>query len=205
MYDFGMTSPSCYMVGFVDDLGRVIILNGFYRSGFSYVDQPAEIMRVRSKYQMDYTDQPILADPSIFRRQVVSGFRTGESVCSLLQTNNDLRFRPGTNDIQSGIAKVQAYLTGLPNVPHLVTGETPSPLLYFVGDLSFIEDEISSYYWKRNPMGTNIDEPLGNNDHAMDALKYGLSKRPMPSEIVVPREKLPPQWAFWHEVEDRPN
>ena len=201
-YDFGMTSASCYMLGFVDDLGRVIMLDGFYRTGFSYMEQPAAIMQIRMKYPMDYTDFPILADPDCFRKKVVSGRTTGETMVQLLTTGNDLRFRAGSNDISAGIAKVQAYLTGLNTVPHLVTGQTPGPLLYFCSDMTYVEDEITAYYWKRNPLGVNVDEPLGINDHAMDAIKYALSKRPMPSEITVPAHKLPPKWAYWHEVED---
>jgi len=203
MYDFGLTSASCYCLGFIDDFGRVIILDGYHKSGFSYTEQPAAIQAIRDKYPMDYDDSAIISDPSIFKKQVVMNHQTGESVKNLLSTGNALRFVPGQNDIVAGIAKVSAYLSGHPDMPHLVTGDKPGPLLYFPEDLHFIEDEISAYYWKKNPQGLKLDEPLDGNDHFMDALKYSLSKRPLPSQIVIPSRKLPPKWTFWHEVEER--
>lgn len=200
MYDFGLTSPSCYALGFVDDLSRVFIIDGFHKANFSYMDQPAEIMRIRQKYPLDY--DRIIADPAIFRRQVVSGMRTGESVKNLLSTGNNLIFRQGTNDTTAGIAKVSAYLGGLEDTPHIVTGEAPGPLLYFVDDMPWIEEEFLGYYWRKSPSGIVVDEPQDGNDHFMDALKYGLSFRPKPSEIIIPSKKLPPKWLFWHEEKD---
>lgn len=201
MYDFGLTSPSCYILGFIDDYGRVIVLDGYYKPGFSYTEQPNAIMALREKYPMRYGDTAIVSDPAIFRKQVVSGRTTGETVANLLRTGNDLRFVPGQNDVIPGIAKVTAYLTGHDEMPHLVTGDKPGPLIYFPDDMTWIEDEISAYYWKKNPQGIKLDEPLDGHDHAMDCLKYGLSKRPLPSEIETPAHKLPPQWMRWQETE----
>lgn len=200
-YDFGITSPSCYLLGFVDGMGRIIILDGYYKPNFAYPEQPLEIMKIRGRYPLEYEDK-IIADPSIFRKQVVSHQTTGESVHNLLRTGNDLRFRMGTNDITAGIAKVSAYLSGI-DIPHLVTGDRPSPLLYFVDDLHFIEDEIGAYYWKKNPQGIQLDEPQGDTDHAMDTLKYMLSFRPMPSEVQIPRDQIVPQYMYWHETEEQ--
>jgi hypothetical protein len=36
----------------------------------------------------------------------------------------------------------------------------------------------------------------------MDTLKYMLANCPEPSEIVVPKDKKPKPWMFWHEIED---
>lgn len=208
-YDFGVTSPTCYLLGFVDDFGRVFILDGFYKANFSYMDQPTEIRKLRMKYigLLDFKE-PIIADPAIFKSIAVEGSR-GDTIRSLIEKlDNTIRFRAGMNDIAQGIAKVSAYINGLPNVPHVVTGKASGPLLYVVedlpyeGGLNFFIDEILAYYWKKNPLGMRIDEPIGNNDHAMDAVKYMLSKLPDPSKIVPPPEKLPPGWRQWHEVEE---
>jgi hypothetical protein len=205
MYDFGLTSPSVYMMGFVDDYGRVIIIDGYYQGDFSYEDQPIAIKEIRMRYigMLEFGKEPIIADPAIFKKNVVSGRKTGESVAKLLSDGTGLSFKPGNNDIPSGIAKVNAYLGGHPKIPHLVTGAYPGPLLYFVDDMQFVEDEISSYYWKKHTAtGQNTDEPQDHNDHAMNAIKYGLSFRPEPSQIILPSSERPKAWMFWHEEPD---
>lgn len=202
-YDFGLQSPSCYLLGFVDDFGRVIILDGFYKPDFHYTEQPSEIYRIRLKYSnfLRYDNERINADPAIFKRTVIAGKKdTGETIAKLLE-QEDLHMRPATNHILPGIAKINAYLADTIWVPSLITGEKPSPLLYVVDDLEWFDDEISNYYWKKNPQGLQIDEPQDTNDHAMNALKYLLAFRPHPSKIVVPATAMPPGWMRWQEYD----
>jgi hypothetical protein len=73
-------------------------------------------------------------------------------------------------------------------------------LLYVAAELPWFQDEVMSYYWKRDSQGRNIDEPVDSHDHAMNTVKYMLSKLPDPSEIVVPEDALPPRWKFWNEM-----
>lgn len=201
-YDFGLQSPSCYLLAFVDDYGRTIILDGFYKGGFHYTEQPNAIFKIRAKYAglIEATER-INADPAIFKRTVISGKKdTGETVAKLLE-EEDIFCRPATNHIIPGIAKVNAYLSGTQWAPHLITGERPGPLLYVVDDLDWFDDEISNYYWKKNPLGLTMDEPQEHGDHAMNALKYLLAFRPHPSKIIVPTSALPPGWMRWQEYD----
>jgi hypothetical protein len=200
-YDFGNTSPSCYMLGGVDDWGRVLILDGFYKPDFLYDLQPRAIQEIRMKYVglLDFDDS-IIADPAIFRRQVVARRTTGTSVASLLRELG-LELRPGNNEISSGIAKVNGYLADKDGARHLLTDEVNGPMLYVCEDLSWFEQEITNYYWKKNPFGEKIDEPQDHNDHAMNTLKYMLSFLPEPSEIVLPHKLIPPDWMYWQEIE----
>jgi hypothetical protein len=100
----------------------------------------------------------------------------------------------------SGIAKVNSYLAGTNKTPHLITEERPGPLLYVASELPWFQDEIMGYYWKRDPQGKNIDEPVDRDDHAMNTIKYMLSKLPEASEIKVPEDILPPKWKYWQEM-----
>lgn len=202
-YDFGMVSPSCYLLAFTDDYGRVFVLDGYYKPEFHYMLQPDEIRRIRNKYagQLMITE-PIYADPAIFRKQNVGSFKHVATSIRDLFAEQGIEMRPGGNDVLPGIAKVNSYITGRMDIPHAITGEKPGPMLYVCDDLEFFQEEIFSYYWKRNPQGTFVDEPIDNNDHAMNTIKYMLSKLPDPSEVVIPVDKLPPQWLYWHEVEE---
>lgn len=205
-YDFGIVKPSCYLLAFVDDVGRIIILDGFYEPEFDYQLQGQAIADIRSKYLGRLIfEQPISADPSIFRPSVVAGHRiTGtRTIAQLLsQGSPPVQMRPAANDITQGIAKVSAYINGLASVTHLLTGETPGSMLYVVDELQFFMTEIQAYYWKRNPMGQFIDEPMDRDDHAMDTVKYMLSRMPMPSKIVVPKSSIVPEWMYWREMAD---
>lgn len=202
-YDFGLQSPSCYMLGFVDDLGRVFILDGFYRPNFHYTDQPNEIFKIRLKYAglLKYEQERINADPAIFKKTVIAGKKdTGETISKLL-SELEIYTRPATNHILPGIAKINAYLADTLWVPHPITEKTPAPLLYVCDDLEWFDDEISNYYWKKNPLGMQLDEPQDHNDHAMNALKYFLAFQPHPSKIVIPARILPPGWMRWQEFD----
>jgi hypothetical protein len=202
-FDFGLSSPSCYLFGFVDDWGRVIVLDGYYKRNFHYTQQPSDVSKIRSKYaHLIHFEDSIHADPSIFKQKVIEKhIDTGTPVARLL-SDAGMECRPATNDIVSGVAKVAAYLADQPTHEHVLTGKAPAPLLYFVDDLDFISDEISNYYWDRTSSGEHIDRPIDRDDHAMDALKYMLSHLPEPSEIVTPKDKKPKPWMFWQEEGD---
>ena len=202
-YDFGLTKPSCYLVGIVDDWGRVIVIDGFYKGNFHYAQQPDERRRIRNKYihLVDFEDR-VRADPSIFRQKVIDRHRnTGDTIAKLLK-DLGMDCRPANNDITAGIAKVGSYIAGSPWVPHLITREKPGPLLYVVDDLQFLLDEVGNYYWDKDTFGERVDMPIDRDDHAMDALKYMLAHLPEPANIDVPKNEQIKPWMFWREEEE---
>jgi phage terminase large subunit len=202
-FDFGLSSPSCYLLGFVDDWGRVVVLDGFYKRNLHYTDMPNLVREIRGKYaHLINVEESIRADPSIFKQKVIEKHKdTGIPVAQLLDAAG-MECRPASNDIISGIAKVSAYLASQPTHEHILTGKSPGPLLYFVDDLDFITDEIANYYWDRTSTGEHIDRPIDREDHAMDALKYMMSHQPEPSEIIVPKSHQIPKYMFWYEHDD---
>lgn len=202
-YDFGITAPSCYLLGFVDDLGRVFIIDGFHVPNFDYSEQPMKIFELRSKYlQYLKFDDPILADPAIFKSIVIAKRKTGTTIANEFR-DMGIDCIPADNSIIHGIAKVNAYLNDRHGWPDFNSGDPAGPLIYFVEDLTFISDEMGSYYWKRNSMQNFIDEPVDHDDHAPNVIKYMLSKLPEPAKIVVPSANLPPGWMYWREMEPK--
>ena len=66
-YDFGNTSPSCYLLGFVDEYGRVFILDGFHKKDYGgHLDQQAiMIKKIQAGYYKLDREKPISADPDV--------------------------------------------------------------------------------------------------------------------------------------------
>jgi hypothetical protein len=204
-FDFGLTSPSAYLYGFINDFGQVFFIDGFYEPDYDYRQQAAHIKKIRAKYAHYITrEDDIYSDPALFKRIMVAGRKnTGETVAKLFEEEG-IDLIPASNHILPGITKVNAYLNGYPGFTRIdnkpSADEEGAPLLYFNENLLFIEEEITAYYWKKHTIsGKNLDEPMDTNDHAMNALKYGLAHRPMPSAIVQPKDKLPPAWMYWRE------
>lgn len=203
-YDFGITSPSCWTCGFVDDWGRVFMLDGFYEPNCHYTDQPAMRNKIINKYRhlIDF-DDPIRADPSIWKTAPVNKTKnTGETIAELLKGLGwDLK--PANNEISAGIVKVSSYLNGLPHIPHPITGVEGAPLLYINTEkMPWWQEEATSYYWKKTTLGTVTDVPNDEKDHAMDNTRYLLSKLPAAADIQVPDHLRPKPWMFWQEEAD---
>jgi len=112
IFDYGQAVPSCYCIGFVDYRGRVFIIDGFHRANMN-IDQIGErILELREQYMDGMSwDNPIWADPAIFRRTVIDGKGKGgtTTIKKLLADRFELNFYPGQNDKLSGIAKVTDY------------------------------------------------------------------------------------------------
>lgn len=200
-YDYGMSSPSCYSFGFKDHWGRVFELDGFYQREYSIPDQAAHIKDIRRKYHhYVVANDRICADPDLYRRKPAPGYKiTGITIAGIFESDFGIRMRPSDNTIMTGIAKVHAYLNQY-NHPPQFNGQK-SALVYFNDKMSYIRDEFTDYYWKRNPQGEQVEEPIDRNDHYLDGLRYKLSFLPDPSELKIPvSEKIPP-WMFWSEEE----
>lgn len=178
-FDFGIASPSCYLYGFVDYYGRVFILDGFYAPGMTIPQIGDKINSMRLKYY-PFTQlvKSMMADPAIFKRQVVQGSgRAADTISRMLLENHDIQTRAGQNDITSGIAKVASYLA-MNNIPHFDGSGNNGRAIYFASELSFIADEFLSYFWQMSGGFERVDKPIDRNDHAMDTLKYMLSYLP---------------------------
>ena len=196
-FDFGIGVPSCYLLGFSDDLGRVIILDGFYKPGLTEKGIFDGIQEVRDRWSAYLRfREPIWADPAIFKRTQVRG----EEVTTLgsLLTERGLYIKPGQNAIESGIMKVTSYLALAPN-NGLFDLSVPGPNLLFSDDLQFVADEFATYFWQTNTMGDRIDKPVDRNDHAMDTIKLMLSRLPDATELIYLQPPVTPEMLKWHE------
>lgn len=189
-YDFGIASPSVFLYGFLTPMGIPIIVDGFYRpSNGDLVAEGQEICRIRGRYApyID-NDYPIMADPSIFKRSTFkSDGRGATTIANILRDDFGLEIKRGQNDITSGIAKINSYLS-IKDMPHQLTGKARGPAIMFSSHLTFMSDEFGSYFWQVGHGNERIDKPIDRNDHAMDALKYAFSYLPPAHELLFKSE-----------------
>jgi hypothetical protein len=215
-FDYGIAVASCYLLGFRDLFGNVIILKGFYQAEMEIEEIISKITKLRreilpSQAFPDKSLAPVISDPSIFRR--ISGEKKtkGPSIARMLHdeaTRQGARvsFVRGNNDIINGIAKVQTYLHPQRFHRHPVTNELNSPYIYFADDLDFMADEFNNYFWAKDTQtGEPKDKPQDKDDHGMDTTKYIVSKMPTIAKIkpVQAVQVKMPGYLLWHEYEER--
>lgn len=196
-FDFGIGAPSCYVLAFTDEFGRIFVVDGFYEPGLTERKIWEKIDEIRTKYEAYLTfREPIWADPAIFKRTQV----VGETVTTLadLLTDRGLYIKPGQNSIESGLIKVAGYLA-MQDQNGLDSPELAGPNMFFSDNLQFIPEEFLGYFWQMNPMGERIDKPIDRNDHAMDALKFMLSRQPDATELVYNQPLPTHEMLKWHE------
>jgi len=195
-YDHGIQKPACYLLALNDPYGNVIVIDGFYNANQQIADLANDITLLRLKYGIP-SDHTVFADPALFRRQQQGG-AVGKTVAGLFE-DEGITMERGANNIQAGIAKVAGYLTPMARHEHPITELQPSPHLYWCQELGFIENEISDYYIKRDSRGESEEKPMDRNDHAMDTLKYLLSRKPALQLFVAP-VKAKPSWMRWQDA-----
>lgn len=202
-YDYGQAVPSCYLLAFVDDLGNVFIVDGFYHAQKTIKWQAEEIKRIRDKWKVIPRDH-VFADPSIFKTHA-SKDKIGETVAQLFAEEH-IDMQRGASSINSGIQKVSSYLQVDEMHKHPITGNIGAPRLFISSGLEFLDNEFSDYYWNKNTIGQNVDKPRDVNDHAMDTVKYLLTRRARVVGMVrAAFVSINPAVFQWHERPDGPS
>jgi hypothetical protein len=196
-YDYGLAVPFCYIMGFCDSLGNVFLMDGAYEKELPLDDHIDAIKRIRDKYNVDDSSM-VRADPDIFRRKTVGKKLIGKSISDMFLEEGIVCTR-GNSDISNGIVKVSQYLIPQKNHQNPITGEYGMPYMYVSDSLSWWINEISDYYWKKNPMGEQMDKPMDKDDHAMDTTKYMLSNRPNVSKLMFIPNQKEVGWRKWGE------
>jgi hypothetical protein len=199
-YDFGIAVPSCYLIGISDAWGNTFLIDGFYEKGenMPVEDQREEIKRLRDVYGVR-GNQPVMADPAIFRRTSATRRTVGISTADVFHDNGmGVRMVRGNNDILNGIIKVSTYLSPSKMHQHPLTGEHGAPHLYVADTLTYVIDEFGTYMWATNTRGERDDKPRDKDDHAMDTIKYLLSRRPEVARLPRYAVPKPPAYLNWH-------
>lgn len=202
-YDHGIAQPACYGLWFGDHRGNVFLLDGFYEKERTIKELADAIKAIRKKVYArgligaDYEWQDVYADPAIFKRASGTSKTVGVSAAGLF-AEEGIGMQRANNDIVGGIAKVQSYLAIDATHEHPIDGTVGSPHMFINIELSFIDNEFVDYYWKKDTSGEYTDMPTDKNDHGMDMIKYGLSRRPKLAVLVIKpptRAIVPMTWG----------
>ena len=165
--DHGIRNPTAWLFCCVDHDGRVIVMDEHYEAG-RIVSHHAKIVK---EYDAEYGAPAYrVGDPSIRNTDPI----TGTSV-QLEYVYNDIPIILGNNDISAGITRFKTRLLG-----NALVG----PELYITRNCDRLIWELRKYRWgkwahkKMNQDRNQKEEPVKKDDHAVDALRYGLASRP---------------------------
>ena len=194
-YDFGQTAPSAYLLSLTDADGLTYIVDGFYEPALSIDAQAQRMKELREEWAPDVVATApfigVWADPSIFRGNMSSRRTVGDSVARMFQDEGIYMVR-GNNAIMNGIVKVKSMLRPQMSLLHPFNHAWGCPKLLVSDHLTWFVDEITTYRWKRNSSDTLKDEPVDAKNHAMDALRYLLSKVPAVAALAPWQRRRPP-------------
>lgn len=173
MLDHGYRNPTAFYLGAYDTEGRIIIYKEYYESGRLVKENAQEILKIIKDLRLENVLNYIVADPSIQNRDPISG-----SSIHAEYAEHGLYLGLANNDVSAGINRVSSRFK--------------NKLLYITDDCPKLKWELGRYRWdkfqnSRVSNRNNLKEtPVKKDDHAMDALRYGVVSRPaLPGEEEI--------------------
>lgn len=168
MMDHGVSNPTCFLWGAVNPDGLMVIYDEHYRGRMIVAEHAVEVHRKNLEHGRvpDY----YVGDPNIKATEAIAG-----TSIQLEYIEHGIPILLGNNEVKAGISLVSARLIGVGGRPQLFICKDSCPNLTF---------EIQRYRWaswanRAQDRNKNAkEEPHKKNDHACDALRYGVASRP---------------------------
>ncbi len=173
--DHGYRNPTAVLWLAVDEYGNIYAYKEHYKAE-RIVSQHAQdisalcvgepIKRTESSGIIAYFDPSTAGRSGIQGRSVLEEYRT-----------HGIFGIPANNHVQAGILKVAEAIHINPKHQHPRTGIIGAPHFYiFKGRCENLVRELKSYQWHETPPGGDggIEKPQKIDDHACDALRYGI-------------------------------
>jgi hypothetical protein len=184
--DWGLADETAALVLAADEVGNVFVTQEYCRAERLISEQCADILGMLNGRKLDWS----VIDPSANRREQ----STGKSLLDQYREGGLSNLVEANNRLHDGIAAVQEMLRFDGERPHPVTHQPGSPRLHVFRTCPRLIDQFHSYLW--GPDG----KPVKGNDHLMDALRYGIVRKPhaaVPLEVVKMR---PSARLFWDQI-----
>lgn len=183
--DHGFNNPTAWLWLAVDNDGRIIVYDCYKEDG-RVVSWHAKKVKENNE-RLDRVPAYYVGDPSIRNVDPI----TGTSI-QLEYIENGVPIVLGNNDVRAGIIRVAGYFMGEGK-------EEKRPKLYITRNCQDLIWEIQRYRWgrwatKKAQFDKNRKEdPHKKDDHACDALRYGIMSRPQVDDATsVPEVKVVP-------------
>jgi hypothetical protein len=173
MGDHGRKNPTVWLWGAVDFDGNVFIFDEHYLAGHTPTTHAEAMLKIRQRYELKDVAYSVI-DPSIEEED--------------LRLYDDRGIRPikGNNDVLAGINAVSEHLQYDPDRTNPVTKQSGSPRLFVMANCINLIRELHEYQWKRLGNRSSVlnepEEPRKYQDHAVDALRYGIMSFPTKPE-----------------------
>lgn len=151
--DWGFTSPNTVVFFFVDKRENIYVVKC---DGMTHISQPTWIHYLKTKYHTLYRCQlyvPDAADQGAIQEMQKSGLPVAN--------------KPDKGSINTGIQVIKKFLK--------TPGSTEAKLFVAKDTTQMLVQEMTLYHYKVDAAGLVTDEPDGEYDHWIDALRYPLT------------------------------
>lgn len=160
--DWGFTNPNTVVYFAADSRDNIYVLK---TDAMTHVSQPTWIHHCKTKYHSLYRCQlyfPDTADQGSIQEMQKVGLPVSNSP---------------KGEINAGIQVIKKFLR--------VPGTSDTRLFIAKETNLFLINEFSLYHFKANAAGEITDTPEGENDHALDALRYAMTQLYGKGNIVL--------------------
>jgi len=164
MMDHGHANPTCFLWGAFDGEGRVVIYKEYYKRKLIVSEHALNVRAINEELKL--VPSYYVGDPSIGNTDPI----TGTSV-QIEYSEHGIPILLGNKDVSAGIERV--------------AGRFRSKMIYITRDCEYLLWELARYRWakysskKIAARSNEKDQPMKKDDHAMDALRYGIVSRPV--------------------------
>ncbi len=184
--DWGLADETAAIIFTADEFGNVFAAQEYYRAERLVSDVCKDILSMLGTRKTEWA----VIDPSAKRRDQA----TGKPLLDQYREHGLTNLVEANRRLHDGIAIVQELLKVDSERPHPITGQPGSPRLHIFSSCQQLIGQIHDYRW--GPDGN----PMKGKDHLVDALRYGLVRRPHAAQPVDVVRIRPSAKAFWDSI-----
>lgn len=207
-WDYGKSAPFCFLLMAADENGNVVVVDEIYEAGVEDHQQAFRVKAMLEEYGLDPKEVIIWHDPAIGKDRTVDASSSNVITVkpfvvrpSEVFSDHGLKVKPADNDLLSGWSRVRQYLNATPDPsmppdlllgPYLTVQRRCRNLIRTLPHLPPDKKE-------ERVVDTHAE------DHAADALRYGLMSRPRKATDPEKAKQLALLARLGIEAAKRPN
>lgn len=173
--DHGQVNPTCCLWMSVDPDHNIFVYREYYSPGVisSHCESIAELS-IDEDYLTTYLP------PECWGKSLEKDSRLWSVVEEYAE--HSIHCTKANNEVSAGINRVGEFMLIDKDRIHPTTGVHGSPSLFIFQSCKNLILEIPDYCWQEGTDTVDREKPIKKNDHACDALRYGVMSRPSPAK-----------------------